>query len=228
VLTNGADACNVFWQVGQDFALFNGSRFAGTVLASRSAALNEGAAVGGRLLVRDGPVVFVAGNNVVSLPDCDARTAANARQISSIHIDGHPDGRQAGTRESADRAPSGDESGDQRSARTESADSEYMSDGSTGDESTGEESASSRSAGGDSTGDESTGGESATGRSAGDQPGGDQPAGGQPADWLPAAGLSTGRLPGAGSAPIPGVGLPGMDSVPGLDGLLGLGGLLPL
>jgi len=216
VLTNGADACNVFWQVGQDFALFNGSRFAGTVLASRSAALNEGAAVGGRLLVRDGPVVFVAGNNVVTLPDCDAPPAATARHSSSTHIDGQPGGRQAGTHESADREPSGDESGDQRSARTESADSESMADESTGDESTGEESASRRSADGESTGDQSTGGEAATGRSAGDQP-----AGGLPTGWPPAA-----RLPGT-DGPIPGFVLPGMDSVPSLDGLLGLGGLLP-
>lgn len=223
VLTNGADACNVFWQVGQDFAMFNGSRFAGTVLASRSAALNEGAAVGGRLLVRDGPVVFVAGNNVVTLPDCDARTATTARQSSSTHIDGPPDGPQTGTRESADREPSGDESGDQRSAGTESADSEYMTDETTGDESTGEEFTSRRSAGGDSAGDESTGGASATGRSAGDQPAGVLPAAG-----LPATGLSTGGLPGAGTdGPIPGVGLPAMDSLPNLDSLLRLRGLLP-
>ncbi|MFD1524226.1 ice-binding family protein, partial [Pseudonocardia yunnanensis] len=137
VLTNGADACNVFWQVGQDFALFNGSRFAGTVLASRSAALNEGAAVGGRLLVRDGPVVFLAGNNVVTLPDCDAPPAAAGRHSSSTHIDGHPDGRQAGTHESADREPSGVESGDRRSARTESDDNGSMADESTGEESAG-------------------------------------------------------------------------------------------
>jgi Ice-binding-like len=259
VLINGADACNVFWQVGQDFALFNGSRFAGTVLASRSAALNEGAAVGGRLLVRDGPVVFVAGNNVVDLPDCDAPTATTARQSSSTHIDGRPGGRQAGTRESADREPSGAESGDQRSARTGSAGSESMADESTGeesasrrsaggdstgdestgDESTGEESASRRSAGGDSTGDESTGEESASRRSAGGDSTGDESSGGesatgrfagdQPAGGLPAAGLPTGDLPGAGSAdPIPGVGLPRMNSVPSLDGLLGLGRLLSI
>ena len=214
VLTNGADACNVFWQVGQDFALFNGSRFAGTVLASRSAALNEGAAVAGRLLVRDGPVVFVAGNNVVTLPDCDAPPAATGRHSSSTHIDGQPGGHQAGTHESADREPSGD--GDQRSARTESDDSESMADESTGDESTGEESASRRSADGDSAGDESTGGEPATGRSAGDQPAGDLPAG-----WP-----SVTRLPGPDGT-IPGFVLPQIDSLPSVDGLLGLGGLLP-
>jgi hypothetical protein len=211
VLTNGADACNVFWQVGQDFAMFNGSRFAGTILASRSAALNEGAAVGGRLLVRDGPVVFVAGNNVVTLPDCDARRAGTARQSSSTHIGGQPGGHQADTRESADREPSGDASGDRRSARTESADSEYMTD-----ESTGEESASRRPADGDSTGDEPTGGEPTTGRSAGDQSAGDLPAG-----WPPAA-----RLPGRDGS-IPGFVLPERVSVPSLDGLLGLGGPLP-
>jgi hypothetical protein len=195
--------------------LFNGSRFAGTVLASRSAGLNEGAAVAGRLLVRDGPVVFVAGNNVVTLPDCDARAGAS-RQSSSTRTDGHPGGRQAGTQESADRAPSGDGSGDRRSTRTESADRESMADESTGDESTDEESTSRRSADGDSTGAESTGGESATGRSTGDLPTGDLPPG-----WPPAA-----RLPGPDGS-VPGFLLPRLDSVPSLDGLLGLGGLLP-
>lgn len=216
VLTNGADACNVFWQVGQDFAMFNGSRFAGTILASRSAALNEGAAVGGRLLVRDGPVVFVAGNNVVTLPDCDAPPAATARHSSSTRIDGQPGGGRTDTHESADREPSGDESGDRRSARTESADGDSVADESTADESTGEESASRRSVDGGSTGDESTGGAPATGRSAGDQLAGDPPPG-----WPPAA-----RLPGPDGA-VPGFLLPQIGGVPSVDGLLGLGGLLP-
>ncbi|WP_433284950.1 ice-binding family protein [Pseudonocardia sp. CA-142604] len=212
VLTNGADACNVFWQVGQDFALFNGSRFAGTVLASRLAALNEGAAVAGRLLVRDGPVVFVAGNNVVTLPDCDARAASTTRHSSSTQSDG----RQAGPHESADREPSGGESADRRSARTESADDQSMADESAGDESRGEESASRRSADGDSTGDESTGGDPATGRSAGDQQAGD----------LPPYWPTTARLPGPDGS-IPGFVLPQIGGVPSVDGLLGLGGLLP-
>ncbi|MCH6172468.1 ice-binding family protein [Pseudonocardia alaniniphila] len=214
VLTNGADSCNVFWQVGQDFALFNGSRFAGTVLASRSAGLNEGAAVAGRLLVRDGPVVFVAGNNVVTLPDCDARANSTTRHSSSTHSDGHRDGSPAGTHESADREPSGGESGDRRSARTESADDESMADESRGDESTGEESASRRSADGDSMGDEPTGGVPATGRSAADQQAGDLPPG-----WPTAA-----RLPGPDGT-VPGFLLPQIGGVPSVNGLLG--GLLP-
>ena len=98
VLTNGARACKVFWQVGQDFAGFDGVRFAGTVLATRSAALNERGAVDGRLLVRDGPVVFVAGNNVVTRPDCDAVSSVPPPPPSIVPPDpGTPPAAEAAT-----------------------------------------------------------------------------------------------------------------------------------
>ncbi|WP_440070418.1 ice-binding family protein [Streptosporangium sp. OZ121] len=55
-LVNGAQACNVIWQVGGSAALGAGSRFAGSVLALTSITAASGATVNGRLLARLGTV----------------------------------------------------------------------------------------------------------------------------------------------------------------------------
>ncbi len=46
----GAQACNVFWQVGSSATLGSGSNFAGTILANTSISVNDGVTVQGRLL----------------------------------------------------------------------------------------------------------------------------------------------------------------------------------
>ncbi|WP_436761292.1 ice-binding family protein [Streptosporangium sp. V21-05] len=55
-LANGAQACNVIWQVGGAATLGAGSRFAGSVLALTSITAASGATVHGRLLSRAGTV----------------------------------------------------------------------------------------------------------------------------------------------------------------------------
>ncbi len=55
-LVNGAQACNVIWQVGGSAALGAGSRFAGTVLALTSITAASGTTVNGRLLAHRGTV----------------------------------------------------------------------------------------------------------------------------------------------------------------------------
>ncbi|MEU8379746.1 ice-binding family protein [Streptosporangium sp. NPDC048865] len=55
-LVNGAQACNVFWQVGGSATLGAGSSFAGNVLALASITAARGTAVNGRLLARQGNV----------------------------------------------------------------------------------------------------------------------------------------------------------------------------
>jgi hypothetical protein len=60
VLTNGAQACNVFWQIGSSATLGAGSRFAGNVLATTSISLDAGVTVDGRLLASTGAVTLIS------------------------------------------------------------------------------------------------------------------------------------------------------------------------
>ena len=58
LLTNGARACNVFWQVGSSATIGTSSSFVGTILALTSITLTTGATVDGRVLARNGAVTL--------------------------------------------------------------------------------------------------------------------------------------------------------------------------
>jgi ice-binding like protein len=68
LLTGGASACNVFWQVGTSATLGTTTRFVGTIMANASITMNQGASIIGRTLARSGAVTL--NNNVYSSPDC--------------------------------------------------------------------------------------------------------------------------------------------------------------
>ncbi len=55
-LINGAQACNVFWQVGSSATLGTGTRFVGTVMAAATITANTAATIHGRLLAQTGAV----------------------------------------------------------------------------------------------------------------------------------------------------------------------------
>ncbi len=55
-LVNGAQACNVFWQVGSSATLGTTSNFRGTIMALTSITVNTGATLTGRALARNGSV----------------------------------------------------------------------------------------------------------------------------------------------------------------------------
>jgi hypothetical protein len=60
VLTNGAQACNIFWQIGSSATLGAGSLFSGTILANTSISLDAGVTVDGRLLASTGAVTLIS------------------------------------------------------------------------------------------------------------------------------------------------------------------------
>jgi len=65
-LVNGAQACNVFWQVGSSATLEVGSTFVGTILALTSIQAKTDAEVQGRLLARNASVTL--DSNVITTP----------------------------------------------------------------------------------------------------------------------------------------------------------------
>ena len=58
-LTNGASACDVYWQVGSSATLDTTTSFKGTIMALTSIALNDGVTLEGRALARNGAVTMI-------------------------------------------------------------------------------------------------------------------------------------------------------------------------
>ncbi|MEU4833345.1 ice-binding family protein [Streptosporangium sp. NPDC023615] len=73
-LINGAQACNVFWQVGSSATLGTGSDFAGNILALASITATTGVTVDGRLLARSGAVTLDTNTVTRSLCAADPPT----------------------------------------------------------------------------------------------------------------------------------------------------------
>ena len=73
-LIGGAQACNVFWQVGSSATLGTSTTFAGSILALTSASVETGATIAGRVLVRNGAVTL--DDNVVDVPSCTTGTTS--------------------------------------------------------------------------------------------------------------------------------------------------------
>ncbi|WSM60074.1 ice-binding family protein [Streptomyces sp. NBC_01707] len=67
-LVNGAQACNVFWQVGSYATIDTNSFFTGNILALESITVNTNAAIEGRALARNGAVTL--DHNVITRAVC--------------------------------------------------------------------------------------------------------------------------------------------------------------
>ncbi|MBA3732970.1 DUF3494 domain-containing protein [Patescibacteria group bacterium] len=68
VLSNSAQACNVFWQVGSSVTLGSNSTLQGNLLVLTSATLTTGSSVMGRVLARNGAVTL--DSSTVTKPTC--------------------------------------------------------------------------------------------------------------------------------------------------------------
>ncbi|HUY61187.1 MAG TPA: ice-binding family protein [Candidatus Dormibacteraeota bacterium] len=73
-LIGGAQACNVFWQVGSSATLGTNSTFVGNILALTSASVKTGATVHGRVLAQNGQVSL--DTNTITASTCTTATAS--------------------------------------------------------------------------------------------------------------------------------------------------------
>jgi len=67
-LTNGAQACHVFWQVGSSATLGTASVFRGSILALTSISVTTGVTIDGRVLARNGAVTL--DTDTITTPTC--------------------------------------------------------------------------------------------------------------------------------------------------------------
>ena len=67
-LTNGAQACHVFWQVGSSATLGTHSTFVGSILALTSITVQTGDTIHGRALARNGAVTL--DDDTITAPSC--------------------------------------------------------------------------------------------------------------------------------------------------------------
>jgi hypothetical protein len=64
ILTGGAQAKNIFWQVGSSATIGNGTSFKGNILALTSITMGSGSVAIGRMLARNGSVVMTSTNTI--------------------------------------------------------------------------------------------------------------------------------------------------------------------
>ncbi|WP_291056431.1 ice-binding family protein, partial [Herbiconiux sp.] len=68
VTINGADSCNVFWQIGSSATLGTSTAFKGSILALTSISTGSGTTIDGRALARNGSVTLI--NTVFTDASC--------------------------------------------------------------------------------------------------------------------------------------------------------------
>jgi hypothetical protein len=99
-LINGAQACNVFWQVGSSATLGTGTRFVGTVMALSSITANTAATIHGRLLARNGAVTL--DTNTITTSNCASSVSGSGGGLETpngvppLGVPGVPGGAASG------------------------------------------------------------------------------------------------------------------------------------
>jgi len=92
LLVNGAQACNVFWEVGSSATLGAGTQFVGTVMAGASITAGTAATVEGRLLAQTAAVTLET--NTITTGTCASQTSGES-----------PGGTSEGTKGSSGASP---------------------------------------------------------------------------------------------------------------------------
>jgi hypothetical protein len=100
-LINGAQACNVFWQVGSSATLGTGSTFRGTILALTSITVTTGTTINGRVLARNGAVTL--DTDTITKPTCATSTGSTGTAGTAGTTTG---GTTGGTAKASAKTPS--------------------------------------------------------------------------------------------------------------------------
>ncbi len=79
-LINGANPCNVYWQVGSSAVIGSNTFFAGNILAQASITLNMGVSLSGRALARTGTVTL--DTNAVNAPPACVVASGNSQTMT--------------------------------------------------------------------------------------------------------------------------------------------------
>jgi hypothetical protein len=90
-MINGAQACNVFWQVGSSATLGTHSVFRGTIMALTSISVTTGVVVQGQALARNGAVTL--NDDVFTGPGCSTPSSTNS---TTTTVTGSPNALKAG------------------------------------------------------------------------------------------------------------------------------------
>ncbi len=87
ILSGGAQAANIFWQVGSSATIGGSSVFKGTIMADQSITMNTGATLDGRALARIGAVALDA--NTLTVPNTltAAVVLVSAAAVSGTYSD---------------------------------------------------------------------------------------------------------------------------------------------
>ena len=104
-LINGAQPCNVFWQIGSSATLGSSSAFTGNILALTSISLNDAVTLDGRALARNGAVTLI--NDTVTASHCAAGTTGGSTSTDGTSGGGGVTGGGAGGGGTTGAGPNG-------------------------------------------------------------------------------------------------------------------------
>jgi hypothetical protein len=102
-LINGAQPCNVFWQVGSSATLGTTSTFAGNILALTSISMNNGVTLDGRALARNGSVTLI--NDTITAAQCSTNGSTTGIGSAGGTTTGGGGGTGGGTARFTTRPP---------------------------------------------------------------------------------------------------------------------------
>jgi hypothetical protein len=88
LLQGGAQACNVFWQVGSSATIGTTSAFVGNIMALTSISMNTGASLDGRVLARNGAVTL--DTNTITKSACATPAPPTSSDTSATTESGTP------------------------------------------------------------------------------------------------------------------------------------------
>ena len=86
ILTGGAQARNIFWQVGSSATLGTSSVFKGTIMAYASVTMNASSVMDGRALVQVGAVTYNGNGGNLPLPEAPRFTDISTSKTNSVTI----------------------------------------------------------------------------------------------------------------------------------------------